>query len=205
VHTAANIRAGVEHSLRLMKTDHLDVVQFHRSLTGAEFHEQGALEEALRLRDEGKVRFIGVSGTLPNLDEQIAMGVFDVFQIPYSALQREHEDVIDRASEAGAGIIVRGGVARAVPDDWEGRRNYMVPTEVLRDRWERAELDDLVGDMGRTAFLLRFTLAHPGLDTTIVGTSSLEHLRANLAAARQGPLPDDVVAETKRRLDAVAG
>src|SRR5216683_821394 len=33
IHTAENIRAGVEHSLRLMKTDHLDLVQFHRSLT----------------------------------------------------------------------------------------------------------------------------------------------------------------------------
>ena len=203
VHTAANIRAGVEHSLRTMQTDHLDVVQFHRSLTEPQFHEDGALEEVLELRAEGKVRFIGVSGTLPNLDEQIAMGVFDVFQIPYSALQREHEDVIDRASDAGAGIIVRGGVARAVPDDWEHRRNYMVPTEVLRDRWEQARLDDLLDGMGRTAFLLRFTLAHPGLDTTIVGTSSLDHLEANLDAAAQGPLPDDVVAEVKRRLDSV--
>jgi len=205
VHTAENIRTGVEHSLRLMQTDHLDVVQFHRSLTEPQFHEQGALEEALKLRDEGKVRFIGVSGTLPNLDEQIAMGVFDVFQIPYSALQREHEDVIDRASSAGAGIIVRGGVARGVPDDWEGRINYMVPTEVMRDRWDGADLDDLVGDMGRTTFLLRFTLSHPGLDTTIVGTSNVDHLRANLEAAAQGPLPADVVAETKRRLDAVGG
>jgi aryl-alcohol dehydrogenase-like predicted oxidoreductase len=205
VHTAENIRAGVEHSLRTMRTDHLDVVQFHRSLTESEFHEQGALEEVLQLRDEGKVRFIGVSGTLPNLDEQIGMGVFDVFQIPYSALQREHEDVIDRASAAGMGTIIRGGVARAVPDDWEGRRNYMVPTEVLRDRWERAELDDLLDGMGRTAFLLRFTLSHPGLDTTIVGTSSVEHLKANLAAAAQGPLPAGTVTEVKRRLDAVAG
>jgi aryl-alcohol dehydrogenase-like predicted oxidoreductase len=205
VHTAANIRAGVEHSLRTMRTDHLDVVQFHRSLTGKEFHEEGALEEALTLRDEGKVRFVGVSAVLPTLDEQIDMGVFDVFQIPYSALQREHEDVIGRASEAGMGIIIRGGVARAVPDDWEGRRNYMVPTEVMRDRWERADLDDLLDGMGRTAFLLRFTLSHPGLDTTIVGTSSLDHLRANLATAAQGPLPDDVLAETKRRLAAVGG
>src|SRR5438874_5441690 len=42
VHTAANIRAGVENSLRLMNTDHLDLVQFHRSLTKDEFSAQGA-------------------------------------------------------------------------------------------------------------------------------------------------------------------
>jgi len=70
------------------------------------------------MQREGKVRFIGVSGTLPNLSAQIAMGVFDAFQIPYSALQREHEDVIARASASGAGIIIRGGVARGAPMDW---------------------------------------------------------------------------------------
>jgi len=37
------------------------------------------------------------------------MGVFDLFQIPYSALQRDHENVIARASKAGAGILIRGG------------------------------------------------------------------------------------------------
>jgi aryl-alcohol dehydrogenase-like predicted oxidoreductase len=112
IHTAENIRAGVENSLRLMKTDYLDVVQFHRSITRREFEEHKALGSALKLKREGKVRFIGVSGTLPNLNEQIGMGIFDVFQIPYSALQRDHENVIARASKAGAGILIRGGVAR---------------------------------------------------------------------------------------------
>ena len=47
VHTAQNIRNGVEHSLRLLKTDHLDLVQFHRSLSESEFHAEGALEEGV--------------------------------------------------------------------------------------------------------------------------------------------------------------
>src|SRR5437763_11974824 len=93
IHTAENVRAGIEHSLRLMKTDHLDLVQFHRSLTRAEFAEDDALDAALAMRDEGKVRFVGLSGTLPNLDEQIDMAVFDAFPIPYSAKQRDHEAV----------------------------------------------------------------------------------------------------------------
>src|SRR6185295_3057966 len=140
VHTAENIRTGVEHSLRLMKTDHLDLVQFHRSLTREQFSEQGALEELVKLRDEGKVRFLGVSAVLPTLNEQIDMGVFDAFQIPYSAMQRDHEDVIARASAAGMGIIIRGGVARGAPEDWEARRYYMVPNEKMRDYWEHAKL-----------------------------------------------------------------
>ena len=202
VHTAENVRAGVEASLRRMKTDHLDLVQFHRSLTQDEYNEHGALQALLDLRDEGKVRFVGVSGTLPNLDEQIGMGVFDAFQVPYSALQREHEDVIARASAAGAGIIIRGGAARGTPSDWEGRRNYMLPGTISKDRWEQAELDELLNGLTRMEFTLRFTLSNPDLDTTIVGTRSVAHLQDNIAAAAKGPLDAGVMAEAKRRLDA---
>ncbi len=201
VHTAANIRRGVENSLRLLKTDHLDLVQFHRSLTRKEFEEEGALQEALKLKAEGKVRFVGVSGTLPNLLEQIASGIFDAFQIPYSALQREHEDAITLAARAGLGTIIRGGVARGAPTDWQ-RTYYMVPGTTLKDRWEQAKLDELLDGTTRIEFTLRFTLSHPGLHTTIVGTKNLEHLRENLRIAAKGPLPPGVVAEAKRRLAA---
>jgi aryl-alcohol dehydrogenase-like predicted oxidoreductase len=201
VHTAENIRKGVENSLRLLQTDHLDLVQFHRSLTKDEFEKDGALQEVLRLKAEGKVRFVGVSGTLPNLVEQIEMGVFDAFQIPYSALQREHEDVIGKAAATGHGTIIRGGVARGAPTDWN-RVNYMVPGETMKDRWEEAKLDELLDGMSRMEFTLRFTLSHPGLSTTIVGTRNADHLRDNIAAAQKGPLPPDVMAEAKRRLEA---
>src|SRR5215472_16434887 len=143
IHTAANIHAGVEQSLRRMKTDYLDLVQFHRSLTRHQFEEHGALDAALALKKAGKVRLVGVSGTLPQLDEQVRMGVFDAFQIPYSALQREHEEIIARASAEGAGIIIRGGVARGAPTDWQ-RAYYMLPGGTMRDRWEQALLDELL-------------------------------------------------------------
>ncbi len=201
VHTAENIRKGVENSLRLLKTDHLDLVQFHRSLTKAEFEKDGGLQEALKLRDEGKVRFVGVSGTLPNLAEQIDMGVFAAFQIPYSALQREHEDAIARAAETGHGTIIRGGVARGAPTDWN-RTNYMVPGETMKDRWEEAKLDELLDGMSRMEFTLRFTLSHPGLTTTIVGTKNPEHLKDNIDAAVKGPLPEAMLSEAKQRLEA---
>jgi len=203
VHTAANIRHGIENSLRLLKTDYLDLVQFHRSLTLPEFEAEGALQEVLKLKSEGKVRFIGVSGTLPNLEQQIDSGVFDAFQIPYSALQREHEDVITRAAAAGGGTIIRGGVARGTPDDWQ-RTYYMVPSETLQDRWQQANLDPLLDGSTRIDFTLRFTLSHPGLHTTIVGTGKLEHLQSNVRAAKLGPLPANVVAEAKRRLTQAA-
>ena len=65
-----------------------------------------------------------------------------------------------------------------------------------------AGLDDLLDGSSRMEFLLRFTLSQADVHTTIVGTASPEHLAANLAAAKAGPLSDDVTAETRRRLEA---
>ena len=201
VHTAQNIRFGVENSLKRLQTDRLDLVQFHRSLTMDEFQTEGGLQELLKMRDEGKVRFVGVSGTLPNLPEQIESGVFDAFQIPYSALQREHESVIQMAADHNMGAIIRGGVARGAPTDWENRSYYMVSSDPMKERWDNADLDSLLDGMPRVEFMLRFTLSHPGLSTTIVGTSNPEHLKANVENAMKGPLPDAVVREAKKRLD----
>jgi aryl-alcohol dehydrogenase-like predicted oxidoreductase len=50
--------------------------------------------------------------------------------------------------------------------------------------------------------MLRFTLSNPDLDTTIVGTKDVGHLRDNITAALKGPLPENVVQEAKRRLAA---
>ena len=202
VHTAENIRKGVENSLRLMKIDCLDLVQFHRSLTRQEFEEQGALQEALKLKDEGKVRFVGVSATLPQMLEQIDMGCFDVFQVPYSALQRDHEAVIKKASDSGAGLIIRGGAARGTPTDWDNRWYYMIEKDVLKQRWDQAQLDELLDGMSRMEFTVRFTLSNPDLDTTIIGTANPEHLQENISYAVKGPLPDDLMSEARRRLTA---
>ena len=149
----------------------------------------------LGLKRAGTVRFIGMSGTLPNLPDQIAMGVFDVFQIPYSAVEREHEALITAAAKAGAGIVVRGGAAKGAPT--EGKHDG-----VQWARWQKVRLDDLLGGMTAMEFILRFTFTHPSLHTNIVGTINPAHLRHNVDVARQGPLPADVYAEAKRRLDA---
>jgi aryl-alcohol dehydrogenase-like predicted oxidoreductase len=204
VFTRENVRAGVEQSLQRMKTDHLDVVQFHHNPSLAELDAHDAVGELEDLRAEGKVRFIGVSGTHPNLNDQIAMGVFDVFQIPYSALEREHEDAISAAADTGAGVVVRGGVARGIPDP--GAPNYERMSEDYRAmlkhrkaRLEQTNLDDLLDGVTTMEFLLRFTISHPNMTTTIVGTANPEHLAANVAAARKGPLPADVYEAARRR------
>ncbi len=201
-YTAANVRAGVEQSLGRLGTDRLDLVQVHMSPSPEQMAEGGTIETLQALRDEGKIRFIGMSGIRPHLPEHIAMGVFDVFQIPYSAVQREHEELITAAAAAGAGTLIRGGAARGGPagdKDWQ-QGPLGLPAGEGQRRWQSADLDDLLDGMPRLEFVLRFTLSHPALSSTIVGTSSTDHLRANLAMAEKGPLPPDLYAKSLQRL-----
>ena len=201
-YSAGNVRSGVEQSLRRLGTDHLDLVQVHMSPSRAQMESERTIETLLDMREEGKTRFIGMSGILPNLPDHIAMGVFDVFQIPYSVVQREHEDLITAAAQAGAGTLIRGGAARGGPaadKNWAQGPLGLPPGEGQR-RWDSAGLDGLLGGMPRHELVLRFTLSHPDLSSTIVGTSSPEHLRANLAIAAKGPLPADLYDEVKKHL-----
>ncbi len=196
VWTKDNLFRGLHESLDRMKTDYIDLMQLHNPTV--EECETGELVAALQeMKEQGKVRWIGISATNPHLDSYIGWGVFDSFQIPYSALEREHEQLIQAASDSGAGVIVRGGVARGEPGAGLGNQDSWAT-------WEAARLDELL-DEGetRTGFLLRFTNAHPGMNTNIVGTMNVDHLRDNIAAASR-PLPADTYAEAKRRLDEVA-
>ena len=201
---AANIRAGVEQSLRRLGTDHLDLVQVHMSPSQAELEENHTVETMHELQSEGKVRFIGMSGILPNLSDHLAMDVFDVFQIPYSAVQRDHEDLIGEAVWRGAGTLIRGGAARGAPStekNWSSAPLTQA-AGVGQQNWETAGLEDLLQEAGLSSmeFTLRFTLSHLGLSSTIVGTSNPAHLLDNIKIAEKGPLPADVYAEAKRRL-----
>ena len=195
VWTRDNLLHNIETSLRRLKTDYVDLLQLH----GPTFRQvaDGELIETLKeIQASGKARHIGISSYMPNLADHLRTPEYETYQIPYSALEREHEEWIARAAAGGAGIIVRGGVGQGEPGAGRGApERWKV--------WEEANLDELLEEgESRTAFLLRFTLSLPELATTIVGTMKSEHLAENVRIARKGALPADVYEEAKRRLSA---
>ena len=195
--TRENLFRGLHESLQRMRTDYVDLMQFHGP-TVEECECEDLVEALQKMRQQGKVRWIGTSSTLPELATYLDWGVFDAFQIPYSALERKHEDWITAVAEAGAGTIVRGGVARGEP----GLGGIDRP-EVWR-KYDEANLDDLLGEgESRTGFVLRYTLTHPHVHTIIVGTLQPEHLQENVKATLRGPLPMDTYAEVSRRMEAL--
>jgi aryl-alcohol dehydrogenase-like predicted oxidoreductase len=189
-----HLLANIDDSLTKLRTDHVDLLQLHNpDVRDAEQHH--VVDTLREIKESGKATHIGISATSPHLATYIEWGVFEAFQIPYSAMERRHENLITAAHEAGAGTIVRGGVARGEPGQGLGSQDAWA-------LWERANLDDLLDEgESRTAWQLRFTLSHPAVDTIIAGTLNPKHLAENVAAAEAGPLPEDVYVEAKRRLD----
>ncbi|MEZ4865384.1 MAG: aldo/keto reductase [Caldilineaceae bacterium] len=197
--TGAQVRHNIEHSLRRLKTDYVDVWQVH-SAEPAELAASDVLETMLKIKEEGKVRHIAVSMSgraeghgYGQLRPYLAgdWDEFEAIQVWYSALTRASENAIAEAADRGKGMIIRGVVRRI--DPWDS----------LADAVTQLGLDDLRASGESAAqFLLRFAISHPALHTTIIGTKSLDHLADNIKAVEAGPLPADRLATAKARLDA---
>jgi aryl-alcohol dehydrogenase-like predicted oxidoreductase len=192
------IQQNIETSLQRLRTDYVDVLQFHGG-DAETLQREGLIELLSDFRDQGIIRFIGVSSSLPHLPGLIDLGIFDTVQIPYSCLAPEHHDLITRAAESGAGVIIRGGIAHGGP-------GAEIQRPALNDVWTQAKLDEIIpDDMTRAELILRYTISHPHCHTTIVGTCDLGHLAENVAAVGKGPLPDDLYEEDASRVAALSG
>ena len=190
-----NVFRGLEESLRRLRTDYVDLMQVHGPSL-ADWRREGLFESLDEMRRQGKVRWLGMSARDPEeLADFLDLGVFDVFQVPYSAFGRQHEEWISEAARRGVGTVIRGGVAKGEP--LEGGA-----TDRWHDAFETRALDELREEgQSRTAFVLRFTLSHPDIHTVIVGSQDPEHIAENAGAARLGPLPADIYLEARRRLE----
>ncbi|MBE6935810.1 MAG: aldo/keto reductase [Ruminococcaceae bacterium] len=198
---------NIDESLRLMKTDHIDILQIHgvlpEFLAGGENGE--VLETMRELKKAGKVLHLGLtirnSNPLDyaypathgyrNVQTFASWRDIEVIQIVYGCMTRLSENVIQKAyDDYGTGIVARGLLKRYFA-------NYDV-------RWEDAGLSELLEEgETRNDFLIRYVLTHPAVTAGVCGTRNTEHLAQNIRAASRGPLSPEVYAEAKRRLNYV--
>jgi aryl-alcohol dehydrogenase-like predicted oxidoreductase len=203
VWTRRNILDNVHRSLERLRTDHVDLLQLHNAGI-REVRDNAILDVLQEAKDSGKTRFIGVSSTWPDLADFIAMPSLDTIQTTYSALDLTHRDLISAAARRGLGVIVRGAVVKGALTDLESRNlvENLRKTVGKRDLWRSSRLEDVLGSMPPMEFLIRFALSHAGIHTVLLGTLHPDHLKEDVTAAHQGPLPDALCHEVEAYLAA---
>lgn len=168
--------AQMRESMRLLQTDHIDLMQVH-NLVDWRTH-------LATLRDwkaQGTIRYLGIthytSSAYRELEAVMREQTLDFVQLNYSFDDRQAEQrLLPLAAERGMAVIVNmpfggGGLLRTV-----------------RDR----PLPAWAAEIGATTWaqlLLKFVLSHPAVTCTIPGTSRGEHMAEN-ARAGMGELPD---------------
>ncbi|WP_274649764.1 aldo/keto reductase [Paenibacillus humicola] len=106
------VMRGVEESLRRLKTDYVDVIQFHGGVYSHEDTQNllnaGPMEALQTLREQGKVRWLGVTTEdAHSIMELTGTGLFDMAQINYNLIyQNPALHFLNRAKELQLGIAV---------------------------------------------------------------------------------------------------
>jgi pyridoxine 4-dehydrogenase len=190
----AELRAAVEDNLRSLGAETLDLVYLRRVdappgivATGDQIVDlDDQLAELAALRDEGKLRSIGLSAvTAAQLEQALPVGI--------AAVQNLY-GLLDRAAEPLLELCAAGGVAWVpffpLGSSFDGRRR-VVDEPLVKEI--AAELDATAAQVG-----LAWLLAHSPDVLLIPGTASPDHLGENLAA---GSL--EIPAEAMTRLDAL--
>jgi aryl-alcohol dehydrogenase-like predicted oxidoreductase len=173
----AHLRAACEASLRALETDRIDLYQYHRPDPRIPYAESvGALKE---LQDEGKIRLIGVSNVST---EQLAQarGIVDVVSVQnrFNLTDRATEDELDQCEKDGIGFI-----------PW-------FPLAVGKLAESGGPLDEIAAahDAAPSQVALAWLLQRSPVMLPIPGTSSVEHLEENVAAAGLELTADEVEA-----------
>jgi aryl-alcohol dehydrogenase-like predicted oxidoreductase len=188
-HSTEHIHEALNNSLRLMGTDHVDLYQLHRA-TDRPIEE--TMGDLLRLRDDGKIRYIGISNfSAEEIDEAAGFGRIHSGQPRYNMLFREVEDDLLPAYERnGIGVMAHSVLAKGLLGG-RYKPGDTFPLDDERSGWpafkgesfERTyevtqRLQAWAQDRGRdiVQLAIAWPIAHPAVYTSIVGARKPEDL-----------------------------
>lgn len=215
-HSMEHMNRAIENSLRALQTDYIDLYQLHFPDLAHPIEQ--TLDGLLRLKEAGKIRYIGVSNFSPE-ETAAALKVahLDSSQPRYNMLNRQSEGgVLPFCRENGIGVIVHTPLAKGLltgkykpghefaPDDERsspGRQAYrgegLARTLQVIDR-----LKEWAEARGRSLaqLAIAWTLAHPAVTSSIVGAKSPEQVRENAVAGEWSLAPEEL-----EEIDAIQG
>lgn len=181
------IIAGVDNALRLMKTDYIDIVHLHSC--NLDVLKSGEVIEALhKTVEQGKVKIAAYSGENEELKFAVESNSFGSIQTSINICDQIDIDVsIKKAKKKGLGVIAKRPIANA---PW---KYDSVPTgKYVEEYWHRWKAMKLPQQENWLDTFLRFTVFTEGIDSAIVGTTNLEHLKSNIKIIEKGPLAEDL-------------
>jgi aryl-alcohol dehydrogenase-like predicted oxidoreductase len=220
----SRVREECEASLRRLRVDAIDLYQFHwPDQTGTPVEDSWG--EMVRLVDEGKVRWAGVSNyDLPLLERCETVRHVESLQPPFSLIRRDAgAREIPWCAAHGTGVIVYSpmqsglltdsfGVERVqafAPDDWRRRSEHFQPPRLEQNLALRDSLKPIAAKHGVSvaAVAVAWTLGWRGVSGAIVGARSPEQVDGWLGAAglRLDPEDFEQIAATVKRTGAGSG
>lgn len=168
----AAIKASIDRSLTLLKTDHIDLMQIHFGPNAEKVLQEGETVRAMQnARQEGKIRFLGASPPTELVKACIQSQSFDVLQVDFSLLNRQSGPLIDEAKKKGIGILVRGALGY-------GKLTPRVLTNLEAYPEVKPYLEAVDGDAERLMQVaLDFLRQTPSVSSILIGTKNKKHLQ----------------------------
>ena len=148
--TPEAFRKDLETSLRLLKTDYIDIYQFHMaSYCPRPGDEAGLYDCMLRAREEGKIRFIGLTAHSADVArEAVESGLYDTLQFPFSYLAADTDAQLVRlCAEKDVGFICMKALAGGLITRSDAAYAYLAQFENTLPIWgvqRENELDEFL-------------------------------------------------------------
>ena len=140
----------LHESLRLLRTDHIDVYQLHNpAFCPCPGDESGLYDAMVQAREQGKIRFIGITNhRLAVAREAVASGLYDVLQFPLSYLSAPEELALeDACRDAGVGLIAMKALAGGLLTSGYAAAAWMAQHDGILPIWgiqRESELDQFL-------------------------------------------------------------
>ena len=182
------ILAGIENAMRLMKTDYIDIVHLHSC--SLDILKRGEVIQALlKAKEQGKIRCAAYSGENEELKYAVESDVFDSIECSVNICdQRSLENQLMIAKEKNMGVIAKRPIANA---PWRYKERPVGEyVEAYWDRLKQMNLD--LKDISVQEAALRFIGFETNVDSFIIGTSNLVHIKENLNILEEGPLLKEI-------------
>lgn len=221
--TAAELARGLDGSLQRLQTDYVDIYHLHGVRADQYDHAVAELvPELLRLRDQGKLRYLGITEAFGSdtghamMSRAVGDDYWDVIMVGHNILNQSARDrVLAETIRRDIGVLCMFAVRDALSRPEKLRQTIAELVEQGRIDRQAVDLQDPLGFLTREAgaeslpdAAYRFCRAEPGIHVVLSGTGSMEHLEQNVASILRPPLPADVrqrLMDIFARVDSVSG